>query len=257
MKGILFKPWKIKFITEHPDMEIQTRRVIKPQPEWKEHNPPIFSTGWNWNSKKATLNGWKDVSEFCRELSKFCPYQVGETVYIKEAWYAERRFDHLKPRDIPLNSLIGYPLRDIRPDWAGKLRSPMFLREDFARLFHNILAVRAERLQEITEDAILAEGIRYPVTEEGHLILRLTGNHPPCDYIPKENFKNGAYAGSKELWLKAHFASLWNSINPKYSWEGNPWVYPYTFRLIAQNSEKPALVFGTSQSQREPEFSPK
>ena len=48
MRGILFKPWKIKFIAEHPDMELQTRRVIKPQPKYQKGE--IYSQ-WYWCKK--------------------------------------------------------------------------------------------------------------------------------------------------------------------------------------------------------------
>ena len=146
---------------------------------------------------------WLYPHEFTKMYAR---YQQGETVYVKEAWYVEKRFDHLKPRDIPLLSLVGYPLRDIRPDWAGKLRSLMFLRQEFARYFIVIESVRAERLQEITEEDAEAEGLKYSIEDL----------QSGCSYLETAREK---------------FEYIWNSINKDYPFESNPWVWVCTFRL--------------------------
>jgi len=239
MKGILFKPWKIQFIAEHPDMEIQTRRVIKHR---SVPNTDIVSFQEFVNVIECS-DHWTPPAGYyallkCNANQDFhttyfrVPYQVGEVVYIKEAWC---------PLIPPVYNLIDPVIPTVykqEMDAGGailpkefKWHSPMMMPESAARYFIKIVAVRAGRLQQITVEGILAEGCRYPITEEGHLVLRLTGNYPPCNYIPKENFKDGKYIGNREDWLKAHFISLWNSINKDYPFESNPWVFPYTFRL--------------------------
>ena len=223
MKGILFKPWKIQFIAEHPDIETQTRRVIKPQPPegasiWRIEDG---NTGESHFSVRR-CNPWHTIKP---------RYQVGETVYIKEALHRFCNKAIYKLDEQPV-----YFYRSLNPlywRWQKNYLVPMHCPEDAARYFIRILSIRAERLQEITKEAILAEGVKYPVTEEGHLVLRLTGKCPPCDYIPKENFKNGTYAGDRATWLKAHFAALWDSINKAYPWESNPWVWVYGFNKCA------------------------
>ena len=55
------------------------------------------------------------------------------------------------------------------------------------------------RLQEITPEGCLAEGIAF--TGEGN-----------------------------ELEALERFIDLWDSINPKYPFESNPWVFAYSFR---------------------------
>lgn len=198
MKGILFKPDMIQAIIE--GRKTQARRVIKPQPKHilDQHRITL-----------EELTSLYIMADNC--ASQKARFQAGETVYIKEAWYADKRFDHLKPKDIPLYSCIGYPLRDIKPDWGGKLRSPMFLRQEFARYFLKILDVRAERLQEITLPDCESEG------------FALVGYYCGC---PACDTKNHSYYGGRN-----HFKEYWNSINKDYPWESNPWVFTYTFKL--------------------------
>jgi hypothetical protein len=195
MKGILFKPEMIQAIIE--GRKTQTRRVIKPQ--------PIIAQTY----KGLTL---KDL-----EYDGFKPrYQVGEPVYIKEAWATEKQYDHLKPSEIPHTAKIFY-VSDGVGEWPtnlsiGKLRSPLFLPEPFARYFILIKDVRAERLQEISEWDAQAEGIEA--------FYRTT----PCGYSweAKERTKR--------------FIELWNSINKDYPWESNPWVFRYEFEYQSKEN---------------------
>ncbi len=84
----------------------------------------------------------------------------GGIVYIKEAWAAERRFDHLKPRDIPHTAKIFYLLDGYDQSTMGKKRSPLFMPAWAARYFYKVTAVRAELFQEsaMSADDLLAEG---------------------------------------------------------------------------------------------------
>jgi len=171
----------------------QTRRVIKPQ-----------SVHVEVCSGEAIL--YKDADN---EIP--WRYKVGETVYIKEAWRVLKEFDHLPPRDIPVDTPAIYPYGgdpedDIRiPDCYGRLRSPLHLPEGIARHFIKIFHVRAERLQEIGQMDISREGI---------ILQKLK---PDEDYYYHIQLNRNA------------FAELWNSINPKYPWESNPWVFLYEF----------------------------
>jgi len=125
-------------------------------------------------------------------LDGFKPrYQVGETVYIKETYWVDNEGDVFYIADwiTPKGEVI-------QPRY-GKWHSPMRIPERYARYFITITDVRAERLQEITEEDAKAEGIL-----------------PDCADNPVEQF-----------------AQLWNSINKDYPFESNPWVFVYTFEL--------------------------
>ena len=96
-----------------------------------------------------------------------------------------------------------------------------------------IKSLRAERVQEITAEDCLAEGISLPSTPERKYAIRITGEYPPTDYLPQECFPINA---PKRLMtdveaLRAEFASLWDRINASrgFSWKSNPWVWRVEF----------------------------
>ena len=129
-------------------------------------------------------------------------YRVGETVYIKEAYSSY---------GIPPNEVAYYkdePKLDIsRIAW----HNPLFMPEWAARHFIFIEAVRAERLQEISEEDAIAEGMKPQPFDT-------------CDLCPKG-------LCSVHQPVLGQFRNLWDSINPKYPWENNDWVWRYQFRL--------------------------
>jgi len=220
MKGILFRTWQTKLQALEEFGQAQTRRVIKPQPV-KEHN------FWQWGMTRhkdtpIPLCLGIDERQLAECLTKYARYQVGEVVYVKEAWYAEKRFDHLMPRDIPHLSLIGYPTEDTdllhTPIWAGRLRSPLFLPEHFARDFVLMLEVKPQRVQEITPGDALREGI-------------IIERHRYCIvYRSRSNHGGEGFASPERA-----YSNLWNSINPEHPFEMNPWEMTYTFerKLVA------------------------
>ena len=172
MKGILFRPEMIQAILE--GTKTQTRRVIKPQPP---DDARLIGACDVW--------GWQVDGVFTNESKP--PYQVGEVVYVKEAW---------------CESYFGKPIcykadGKESPGPKGFWRSPMFLKAVNARYFIKITDVRVERLQEITPHDCILEGII-------------------------EEYGDG-------LALRDKFESLWDSLNSKYPWEINPWVWVYSF----------------------------
>ncbi len=213
MKGILFKPWKIKAIADgSPDKEWQTRRLsglkeINQEP--KKWEIEILS-----GNDGAVLFCAKD----CEEGIEVKPrYQVGDIVYIKETWTIEPENRNKLP--IPENEIVKvkYYNGEVQRRWGdiflndkgiwlpsvaksyktGKWQSPMFLPVKLARYFIQITDVRPERLQSITaEDAV----------------------------------KEGCWVGlsNAKVWYK----SLWNSINKANPWEGNPFVWVYSFKPV-------------------------
>ena len=181
MKGILMKPWKIKFIRDHPDTEIQMRGVIKPQP----------------------------LHNMIEQIWQKPRYKVGETVYIKEAHYRHGHYDngHFIP-SLVKRILFDIPeILPISPRQVGwHKRSPLFMPARSARYFIKITGVRAERLQSITEEDIQAEGEPYMSLPEE--VLLDFGYTEPYHYV-KEHFAyywdsiNGKYpwASTPYVWV--------------------------------------------------------
>jgi hypothetical protein len=208
MKGIMFKDWKIKFIAEHPDMEIQHRWVIKPQPDCN-------CEGNNWRGQVIDWVGYKHegkVGFFCYKCGAGLQavdawsshgtlprYQVGRTVYVKEAWaYADGGRVIYKAAESDLSHWEKIII--------GQWRSPMSLKAVNARLFLVVQDIRPERVQEIKLADIFAEGC--------------PAKRADYDTDPAEGYyrQNDAYE-----W----FVHIWDSINPDYPWESNPFVWQY------------------------------
>ena len=112
----------------------------------------------------------------------------------------------------------------VRPDgthadtmpWRPSIHMP----KEAARLFLRVTDVRVERLQDIKNADLRAEGI-------------------PIPFLPQElnsQFNRlGAINDCKQA--REEFMSLWDSLNAArgYGWTSNPWVWVYTF----ERTEKP------------------
>jgi len=206
VKGILFKPDMVKAIAE--GRKTATRRVMKPQPP-----DGLILACYIENSK---VLDFVLADEHGDVVDEKCPqprYRVGETVYVKEAWFwnnwvetgpeldAEERMGWL------LYRLDGEAEEQFPEDYIGfRWNSPLFMPEWAARYFITITGVRTERLREITLDDCIAEGIKPYTFAKGCL-----SENPPD--------------------TRWQFAELWDTINPKYPWDSNPWVWVYEFRL--------------------------
>lgn len=202
MKGILFKPEMIKAIAE--DRKTVTRRLDHLKEINKESDAwgPCGDNGeWTFtvSGKYRQFIHTPIINSVNNLLAPKPRYQVGDIVYIKEAYstygYPEVPFYKDEP-DIDIKGIA----------W----RSPLFMPAWAARYFIQITDVRPERLQEITDSDAFAEGTEYAA------------------YI-KENFQHYA-ANSKEA-----YSWLWDSINPKFPWSSNPWVWRIEFKTVRPN----------------------
>jgi len=159
-----------------------------------------------------------------------CPYgQKGDTLWVKEMYYAygfwdkngktktgkdKYSFDDLVTWDFPHQYHDNPPLRvnDKRdhPGWFK--RSSLFMPRKASRILLEIINIRVERLQDITEEDAKREGV--------------------FNVNPPSGFKN--YLVNFELFVfaKASFRSLWCKINGDASWNANPWVWVIEFKRI-------------------------
>jgi len=195
MKGILFKPWKIKRISEMKDDETMvTRRVITNPEQWM-----IEYDGEDCYCEDKYGDRHK-VTDYAR-------YHVGEVVYIKEAWATDSMFDNMSFKQILETKVATIPIwykdNDFQEEnlntTQGRWRTPRFMPEYAARYFIKIKDVRAERLDDITYGDCMAEGL----------------DMSDVDYRPG--------------WDVSKYKLLWDSINKEYPFESDPWVFRYEF----------------------------
>jgi hypothetical protein len=186
MKGILFRPkvWDGKQKALDKYGVAVTRRVIKPQPT--KNFCTKLENIWAFDKDGKSVD--VDV-EFRKHR-----YHTDEVVYVKEAWAVDKKYDNLRPSEIPeVGRVVNIVYKDQHPPFnkmgAGRWRSPLHLPKWAARNFLKIKSVRPERLQEITEKEAI---------KEGFLTL--------FDFI-----------------------DTWDSINPDYPFSSNIWVWRIEF----------------------------
>lgn len=216
----------------------QTRRVVKLIQLAEDHGKPMLETGWNDTSYapnpclKVTFdgNGEKDTQTTHRH---FCPYgNVGDRLWVREACRFGEEWNDTKPSDVPphawntkgeMHGVIRYEADGGDLEGWGKLRPGMFMPRWASRIDLEIVTVRVERVQDISDADAVAEG--WPAATEK---IGCCKSDPPCTY---DNVTKGQYAAalgddSAIEW----FAELWDSINGAGSWESNPWVWVIDFK---------------------------
>ena len=139
-------------------------------------------------------------------------YKVGEEIAIAQKYWDFRNndafYEALQKADPT------FPLECIK-DEAG-CHNKMFVRADWMPHRIRIKSIKAERLQNISDEDCLREGVIkwtncYIVTG----IMEERGKNNVCFDTPREAF-----------------AALIDRISGKGTWERNPWVYAYEFELV-------------------------
>ena len=163
-------------------------------------------------------------AECAKELEEFapCPYgRRGERLWVREAWAADAQVDAVAPRDLSQGEPIWYPADGaIRQTGCamlrtGKGRPSIHMPRWACRILLEITDVRVERLQDISEEQALAEGVRL-YTDHAEL----------GDWFHVEGIDTYSASARKS------FELLWSSINGADSWDANPWVWAVSFRLV-------------------------
>lgn len=180
----------------------QTRRVVKPQPGGS------MPDGWSW--QRCGVEGWYAVNGQHRgESLGHCPYGApGDRLWVREAWHTHAFLDAVPPRDITTRS-IHYAADG--PIKTGKRRPGMFMPRWASRITLEIVSVRVERLQDISEADARAEGIHKPVGSQ------FWHADPHGSSLP----------GETPQWA---YRNLWEKLNGPGSWAANPWVWVVEFR---------------------------
>jgi hypothetical protein len=200
MKPILFNTEMVKAVLE--GRKTVTRRVIKPQPEFVQsysYKGKLLyeSEERTWCYKNIVFQNWCEVN--C--IVPFAPYQIGNILYVRETFRVVGFTDGKDDYDYKADGCD--PLVDkgiLR--WHPSLHMP----REAARIFLKVTDVRVERLQEITHEQAIKEGLKE------------------C----------GGYEVDKCDCILAEYLGLWNSTIKKqdlekYGWNSNSFVWVYEF----------------------------
>jgi hypothetical protein len=201
-----------------------------------KERPIIFSTPM----VQAILDGRKtqtrrivklkvDSKKLKSEKEK-CPYgQPGDFLWVREAYVPNYFDDGSHGYRANWNKTAAEYVSE--PKWKPSIHMP----KAAARIWLRVKDVRVERVQEISEADIKAEGVRIPVNGKGsnRVILELSGKNKAIEFLPKVlNTK----PNQSEL-MFAHWAQLWCKINGRESWDANPWVWVVEFEHLVNGKE--------------------
>ena len=177
----------------------QTRQIIKPQPEWAiQHWAPD-----QWLHWKAYT--FRDEDQAKRLLPEFAPIKVGDRVWVRESFRGSAGYDGIPPSKWG-NKPIWYEAdgAPTEPHWgflSDRSRPSIHMPRRYSRITLTVTQVRAERVQDISEEDAIAEGVLWaPV-----------------------------------LGPVAAFSDLWNTIHGGGAWDANPWVWAYTSTVALAN----------------------
>jgi hypothetical protein len=157
---------------------------------------------------------WKDKSDNIRMT--FEPkYKVGEVIAIAQSYMDVDRF-HRKGKNAAyleyLDSIL--PELKLHPGWTNK----MFVKADLMPHHIEITGIKVERLQDISDEDCLKEGIIHAYTNNDGIKIYHTP-HTKRGYL------------STDVAQQA-FAFLIDKVSGKGTWDSNPYVFCYEFVLV-------------------------
>lgn len=164
---------------------------------------PLYGA-FGWKNKDGDFTGWNNPL-----------YKVGEVVAIAQSYMDVDRF-HRKGKNAAYLEYLDSILPELKlyPGWGNK----MFVKADLMPHHIKIIGIKVERLQDISDEDCLKEGIIKGKcgSESTHFM--------DAYYVPKEK---QPYCTPRNA-----FEVLINKVSGKGVWESNPFVFVYEFVLF-------------------------
>jgi hypothetical protein len=198
-RPIIFSAESVRAILE--GRKTQTRRIVKPQPSFITEANLVFT-----GSEELFLAHCPEGNRLVK-----CPYgETGDHLWVRESWFAY-------PSGIVLDEYCVFYKASDDGLSAFKWRSPIHMPRWASRIALAITDIRVERVQDITVEDAMAEGvgcdneIRNPDPALRESIENW--NLPYAQYLYKE---------------------LWDGFNAKRGcgWDANPWVWVIVFGVM-------------------------
>ncbi|MGO4738599.1 hypothetical protein AB4099_18775 [Bosea sp. 2KB_26] len=162
----------------------------------------------------------------------------GDRLWVREAWRCNgwatdvaTIFYRASERDGYTAMCEQYPVADHKPlrvttGWRPGIHMSRWA----SRLTLTVTDVRVERLQDISEDDAIAEGIVCEnvivgTTSYGRGPVEITADRYFFDGCDDEGFEDAVSA----------YAALWDQINGAGAWALNPWIVAYSFSVQRGN----------------------
>jgi hypothetical protein len=199
-KPILFSGEMVKAILE--SRKTQTRRIVKPQPKWFPHDGKLAFDD-------AANNGIK------------CPYGEVDRLWVRETFAIDH--EHGEGTRGEISPAVYYRATDTKFPWAKPIWKPsIFMPRWASRITLEVIGVKVERLQDISEADTKAEGISsftWNNSSNGR-------SNPQRAYVAFPE-KDGGFQTAAQA-----YEALWEKINGSGSWAANPWVWVVEFKRV-------------------------
>lgn len=213
-KPILFRTPMVRAILD--GRQTQTRRVVERkgyelelQEPWRDSAKYEYENLWQIGQETGKMRHTKSIGVCSR-------YQLGDILWVRET--CNRGEARNGDKKYIYKADIEPLLQDIHT-WHPSIHMP----RTAARIFLRVTDVRVERVQEISTDNALAEGIRERILQPR--AYELNGGKKIYEYADD----SGTTYSAVEAYEK-----LWDSLNAKrgYGWDSNPWVWVYSFEKV-------------------------
>ncbi len=176
-----------------------TRRIIKLDKLGEYNFDNALKQEWGRKSIEAYINN-------------YARYKVGEVIAIAQSYETVFHSGNC-PNDFFVDSST------INKKYCGAgFKNKMFVKADLMPHHIEITGIKVERLQEISDEDCLKEGIIHAYTDNDG-IKRYHTPHTKRGYL------------STDIPQQA-FEFLINKVSGKGTWESNPFVFAYEFRLV-------------------------
>ncbi|MDE2447302.1 MAG: hypothetical protein KGO94_14090 [Alphaproteobacteria bacterium] len=200
-KPILFSAPMVRAILE--GRKTMTRRAIKGV---RNDNCLVI--------KKAT----KTRMGIVRHVLEHRPYEIGDRLWVREnGWQRPERSERDMRDGADTWPPYMYDADDDAPEkeWGWKRRPSIHMPRWASRITLEVMEVKVERLQDISETDCLCEGV-----------TRLDGNGTNKFSV---HIEGGWFS---QPTAAATFRGLWEDINGDGAWEANPWVAAISFKRV-------------------------
>lgn len=163
---------------------------------------------------RAVLDGRKTITRrivpftYCKDKIHLSRYKVGEVVAIAQSYETVYHEQGLETLDMLVSGW------KYSKGWRNKL----FVCADFMSHHIRITDIKVERLQDISDEDCLKEGIYEDSGDD---------KYPPSIFYEFEGNEDDGFDTPREA-----FAALIDKVSGKGTWESNPYVFVYEFKLI-------------------------
>ena len=217
-KPILFNTQMVRAILD--GRKSCTRRIVKPQ--WEEcpnckyvHNECIYDN--LAENVYCARCGYPLVPE------RRAPYQPGDILYVRETWEHfecwncdgdERGNCPKEPKKSVLDKACGCYMYRATDEISGdaKWHPSIHMPKEAARIWLKVTDVRVERLQDISGEDLIKEGI---------------------DFF-QSNYVRVAFNEFKNIWN----STIKKSDIDRYGWDASPWVWVIEFERCEKTQEE-------------------